>query len=301
MRTIGVFAVVATAFAAVACSQAGLPEASAPNDAPQPAGGAQAESKTASVDSQGMPAPEAAPAPTTASRGAEQKDAPSDDERPGLGTEFGESRESRISTTHFTRQDPSRPFDSLKLFYNDASGARAMARRAGIADFGSALARTHQGAITVRLLDSSGNPLEGFSSGANTYVVGASGDRYTIQIENHTRARFEAVTTVDGLDVINGRTGALSNRGYIVGAFSTVEIDGWRRSNDTVAAFRFGRVSQSYAGKTGSDRNVGVIGVAVFEESGSNLGWTNAEIDKRHTADPFPGSSTPSSGGPLSF
>jgi hypothetical protein len=299
MRAIGVFAVVATACFAVACSK-GLPEAaSAPSAAESPAGGAEPTGS----ESQAMPGtPPPAAAPTAGAAGrAEREEAPSDDERPGLGTEFGESRESRISTTHFTRQDPSRPFDTLKLFYNDAAGARAMARRAGLADLGSALASTRQNAITVRLLDSSGSPLEGFSSGANTYVVGASGDRYTIQIENHTGARFEAVTTVDGLDVINGRTGALSNRGYIVGAFATVEIDGWRRSTDTVAAFRFGRVSQSYAGKTGSDRNVGVIGVAVFEEDGSNLGWTNSEIDKRHSANPFPGSSTPSSGGPLSF
>jgi hypothetical protein len=105
--------------------------------------------------------------------------------------------------------------------------------------------------------------------------------------------RFEAIATVDGLDVINGRAGTFSNRGYIVNAWSTVEIDGWRRSTDTVAAFRFGRVSDSYAGKKGEDRNVGVIGVAFFEERGATFPWTQQEIDRRHGADPFPGQFAP--------
>jgi hypothetical protein len=242
------------------------------------------------------------PAPPAPSAGATAKDeAPATEERPGLGTEYGENRESHISTTSFTRQDPSRPFDGLKLFYNDAAGARAMARRAGLSDIGSAFARSREGAITVRLLDSGGNALQGFSSGANTYVVGSAGERYTIEIRNNTSARFEAVTTVDGLDVINGRSGSVSNRGYIVNAHSSVEIDGWRRSTDTVAAFRFGRVSQSYAGKKGNDRNVGVIGVALFEERGASFGWTDREVDKRHSADPFPGSSGSTSDRPLAF
>ncbi len=40
---------------------------------------------------------------------------------------------------------------------------------------------------------------------------------------------------------------------------------------DEVAAFRFGSVKNSYAGKKGDDRNVGVIGVAVFEERGATF------------------------------
>lgn len=224
-------------------------------------------------------------------------------ERPGLGTEWGASRESRITTTSFTRSNPSTPFDTLKLFYNDADGARAMARRAGVTELGTGMARTRQAAVTVRLLDSSGQPLEGFSAGANTYVIGSAGERYTIELRNHTGNRYEAVTTVDGLDVINGQSGTLSNRGYILNAHSTVEIDGWRRSSQEVAEFRFGRVAESYASKKGSDRNVGVIGVALFEERGATtITWTAEEIDKRHAADPFPagpGRSQPNQ--PLTF
>ena len=68
-----------------------------------------------------------------------------------------------------------------------------------------------------------------------------------------------------------------------------VEIDGFRQSMDEVAAFRFGSVRGSYAGQKGNDRNVGVIGVAVFAERGATQPWTEREIGRRETADPFPG------------
>jgi hypothetical protein len=231
----------------------------------------------------------AAPAPAAGMEPGASDEVARSEERPGLGTEWGENRESHISSTQFFRESPDRPFDVVKMYYNDSDGVRAMARRAGISDFSDGSGRSARGALTVRLLDGSGRPLQGFSSGGNNYVVGDAGDRYVIEIRNNTGARFEAVGTVDGLDVISGQTGSFSNRGYIVNPWSTVEIDGWRRSSDTVAAFRFGRVSNSYAAKTAGDRNVGVIGVALFQERGATFPWTRQEVDRRHGADPFPG------------
>ena len=43
-------------------------------------------------------------------------------------------------------------------------------------------------------------------------------------------------------------------------------IDGFRRSLDEVATFRFSAVRDSYAGRLGDARDVGVIGVAFFPE-----------------------------------
>jgi hypothetical protein len=51
-----------------------------------------------------------------------------------------------------------------------------------------------------------------------------------------------------------------------VPAWGSVDIDGWRLSRAEVAAFRFSSVADSYAARTGSAREVGVIGVAVFPE-----------------------------------
>ena len=45
----------------------------------------------------------------------------------------------------------------------------------------------------------------------------------------------------------------------------------------------------AYAARKGNDRNVGVIGVAFFQEAGSRFPWSEREIERRNSADPFPG------------
>lgn len=211
------------------------------------------------------------------------------DDRPGLGTSWGETRESRVSSEPFAREQPNRPFAVASLLYNDAQGVHAMARRAGFSDLESGEVSVGGGSLTVRLLDAHGSPLAGFNSGGRTHFVGVDGERYMIQLQNHTAQRIEAVATVDGLDVIDGRPGSFTKRGYLLAPFSTVEIDGFRRSTEAVAAFRFGSVRDAYAARKGSDRNVGVIGVAFFHERGSRFPWTERELERRNSADPFPG------------
>jgi hypothetical protein len=98
------------------------------------------------------------------------------------------------------------------------------------------------------------------------FVLGSPGERYRIRVVNPTGARVEAVVSVDGLDAIDGRPAATAKRGYLIPAHGAVVIDGWRTSLDSVAAFRFSAVPESYAAMTGHDQNVGVIGVAFFRE-----------------------------------
>jgi hypothetical protein len=112
-----------------------------------------------------------------------------------------------------------------------------------------------------------GMPAPTFFQNGQTYVMGALGARYTLRVLNHTGRRIEAVASVDGRDVVDGRTADFrTKRGYLVPAWGSVDIDGWRLSNAQVAAFRFSSVADSYAARTGSAREVGVIGVAVFPE-----------------------------------
>jgi hypothetical protein len=112
-----------------------------------------------------------------------------------------------------------------------------------------------------------GVPTRSFEYGAASYVLGSEGRRYVLRVHNRSGRRVEAVVTVDGLDVIDGKTGDYKNkRGYLVEAYGSVDIDGWRLSNREAAAFRFAPIAESYAAKTGRARNVGVIGVAVFPE-----------------------------------
>ena len=106
-----------------------------------------------------------------------------------------------------------------------------------------------------------------FDYGGESFVLGQEGRRYVLRVHNRSARRVEVVVTVDGLDVVDGKAGDYKNkRGYLVDAYGHVDIDGWRLSNREAAAFRFAPIGESYAAKTGSARNVGVIGVAVFPE-----------------------------------
>jgi hypothetical protein len=105
-----------------------------------------------------------------------------------------------------------------------------------------------------------------FASG-RAYVLGTIGERYRIHITNPTSRRVEAVVSVDGLDAIDGKTASYDDkRGYVILPYGEVTIEGFRTSLDQVATFRFSSVRDSYAGRKGQDRNVGVIGVAFFPE-----------------------------------
>ena len=136
------------------------------------------------------------------------------------------------------------------------------------------------------LVDESGRMLPGIEAAGRALIVGQDGARYKIVVRNATTARFEVVASVDGLDVIDGKSAAPGRRGYIVDPHGELVIDGFRTSDADVAAFRFGRVADSYAARTSGDRNVGVIGLAVYSERGAR--WTRHELDLRDTADPFP-------------
>ncbi|MBI5535014.1 MAG: hypothetical protein HY898_19960 [Deltaproteobacteria bacterium] len=236
------------------------------------------------------PSATAGAAPGAAADMARKAEAPAPESRPGLGTAWGETRESRTSTAPFVRDNPNNPFQMAAIYYNDREGANAMARSADYRAIDRGVVSIMGGALTVSLRDDSGRVLPGFSAGGKQYMIGEAGSRYVILVQNNTGFRFECVGTVDGLDVIDGRPGSFTKRGYLVQPYSTLEIEGFRRSAEAVAAFRFSSVRGSYANRSGSgDANVGVIGIALFNERGTNPTWTPEEVNRRHNADPFPG------------
>jgi hypothetical protein len=134
---------------------------------------------------------------------------------------------------------------------------------------GNALAqpmRNAAGGYEVEVLVN-GAPVPTFFHNGETWAMGQMGERYTLRLWNRSGRRVEAVVSVDGRDVIDGKPADFRNkRGYLVPAWGSVDIDGWRLSERQAAAFRFTTVSNSYAGRMGNARNVGVIGVAVFPE-----------------------------------
>lgn len=98
------------------------------------------------------------------------------------------------------------------------------------------------------------------------YVAGTPGHEYTLRVRNLTGERVLAVMSVDGVNVVSGKTAAPEQSGYVLEPYATVDVIGWRKSLSRTAAFYFTDRGDSYAARTGRPGNVGVIGLAVFRE-----------------------------------
>lgn len=205
-------------------------------------------------------------------------------DRPGLGTSWGEQVHAPISFSPFVRAT-STPWAEVALHYNDAEGVAAHAAYVGASPMPLEV-YAGDGSLGIALVDDTGATLPGFTAGGRTLVMGEDGERYRLVIRNGTSARFEVVASVDGLDVVDGKPADPNRRGYLVDPYDSLVIDGFRTSDDAVAAFRFGAVGESYAAQTSGDRNVGVVGFAIFAERGAT--WTPVELARRDTANPFP-------------
>lgn len=120
--------------------------------------------------------------------------------------------------------------------------------------------------IEVSVEDAHGNRLPGARHEGDLYVAGKKGKRYQVRVKNRTGKRVLLVTTVDGRNVQTSEPGDYDGPGHVLGPYQTWVFKGWRTSDDEVAAFRFGSKGEAYSSQLGSSENVGVIGVAVFEE-----------------------------------
>ena len=99
-----------------------------------------------------------------------------------------------------------------------------------------------------------------------SYVAGRPGDRYAVRLTNRSGARVLVVLSVDGVNAVSGETAAIGQTGYVLAAYQSAEITGWRKSHTEAAAFYFTALPDSYAARTQRPDNVGVIGTAVFRE-----------------------------------
>ena len=209
-------------------------------------------------------------------------------DRPGLGTKWGETRNSRVTATKFLRASQ-HPLARAAIYYNDAAGIQSMAGAAVTRRQWPVLRAPAGNLVSVGLRDQSGSFLPGLTVGDRWFVVGEEGRRYSIVVRNRSDLRLEVVLSVDGLDVMDGRTASFRKRGYLIEPGRELVVEGFRQSTDAVAAFRFGPVRESYASqKYGDTRNVGVIGIAIFNERGTDP-LIDRDTQKRLKADPFPG------------
>jgi hypothetical protein len=86
-----------------------------------------------------------------------------------------------------------------------------------------------------------------------------------------------AVLSVDGLDVVTGKPAEETNTGYIIDAYSSLDVKGYRISDDNSASFIFTSKGKSYVQQAkGNATNAGVIGLRTYKEKLPYYysGWT---------------------------
>lgn len=121
--------------------------------------------------------------------------------------------------------------------------------------------------VDVQIVDrATGENLRTYRHRGEWWVAGRPGARYAVTVLDRSGQRTLNVVSVDGVNAITGDTAAWSQSGYVLDPWTRVEVDGWRKSMEQVAAFEFTALPDSYAARTGRPANVGVIGVAVFTE-----------------------------------
>ncbi|CAA2102397.1 hypothetical protein [Variovorax paradoxus] len=189
---------------------------------------------------------------------------------PQLGTQWGEGLESKTRTV-ITKRLSDRPDDVASLGYNEDAAVR---RAVGANPERRLSLLLADGDVEWSVLDEEGRalPLQRARRGSGSdddlfRLAGIQGSRYTLRFRNLSERSYEVIATVDGLDVLNGKPGSLRNGGYVLRPLQSLVIEGFRKSQSEVAAFRFSAPGRAYAANTeaGDVRNIGVLGAALFE------------------------------------
>ena len=129
-----------------------------------------------------------------------------------------------------------------------------------------------------------GRPVREYTHKGMQFIESRHGSNYSIKLKNDGATKVMAVVSVDGLDVITGKPAEKTNKGYIVDAYSSTEIKGYRLSDTDSAAFVFVSKDKSYVANSaqGDKRNSGVIGIRVFEEKPEKVKVIEKHIHHNH-------------------
>lgn len=125
--------------------------------------------------------------------------------------------------------------------------------------------------MQVRMIEMSvlvdGNKVREFGHQGRTYIEGRKGCTYSLKLKNNSAQRVLVIPSVDGLGVIDGEPATDASRGYIIPAYSAIQVDGWRSSLQDVAKFVLTDKQNAYSTTPqGTPVNCGVIGAKVFAE-----------------------------------
>ena len=121
--------------------------------------------------------------------------------------------------------------------------------------------------VAVEVEGESGARLPTFAYQGQSFVLGSFGQAYAIRLSNQSPGRVEVVVAVDGRDAVSGQpTDLVRHRGYVIPAWGTLRVQGFRNSMDSVATFRFTDPGDAYSSRMGSPGQNGTISVAVYAE-----------------------------------
>lgn len=122
-----------------------------------------------------------------------------------------------------------------------------------------------------------GRPIKQHWHEEKWWAEGRKGKKYEVKVKNNTAGRLLAIISVDGLDIISGRSADNNSGGYVLNGHSSYTARGFRVNNDESQAFEFSDKEESYAVKSptgdGNSRNCGVIGVRFIKEKPADLSW----------------------------
>ncbi len=202
-------------------------------------------------------------------------------ENKALSTKWGESLSSVTESVEAYRLSQT-PSQTTSIFYQSGVPSNSYSKVAHISE----------SPVQLSILTENRNIMPLYHTQNNQYLLyGKQNDRYIIFLHNTShKIIYEAVITVDGLDVISGTAGSYQNRGYLLRPGDTLFVEGFRKNQQQVAAFRFGAPEEGYVNYSaqGDKKNTGVIGVALFE---SEEGTQKTMKKCTYLPNPFPNSS----------
>ncbi|KLD77923.1 hypothetical protein Y886_12990 [Xanthomonas hyacinthi DSM 19077] len=140
--------------------------------------------------------------------------------------------------------------------------------------------------VTLRVIDrdADGADLPQYAKRGERWIAAEPGHRYALRLTNRSDRRVLVVLSVDGVNAVSGETASSDQRGYVLDPWQSSEIAGWRKSQREIAQFVFTDLADSYAARTGRPDNVGVIGMAVFDEAPTIVPQASVE-QRRERAD----------------
>ncbi|TAG03388.1 MAG: hypothetical protein EAZ43_06895 [Betaproteobacteria bacterium] len=163
------------------------------------------------------------------------------------------------------------------LLAGSMGAANAIPYRDVVRDLPRSLGNVAQVSVMDR---DSGRALPVYRHRGEYWVAGTPGAKYSVAVTNQQGARIMAVMSVDGINVLTGATADVMQSGYVFSSGQRYEVAGWRKSNQEIAAFEFVASPRSYAERTGRPMDVGVIGVALFNERVVPPVWHHSSPDR---------------------